>query len=155
MRRLDRTQVTHQLCGGLGHVGHLAESFCVSQAMIGLIGCGEPGEFVGISIPIEITAIYNNASYGSGMPIHVFGGGVGNDVSSPFKWTAVDWSGKRVVYNQRYTMFMSHAGKFLNVEHIDAWVRNGFSKQRFGVRLESFVQFFFGSIGVDKCTIDA
>ena len=38
---------------------------------------------------------------------------MGYDVCSPFKRTAVDWSGKCIVYNQRYSMLVRDACKLL------------------------------------------
>ena len=105
--------------------------------------------------PIKVAAIYNATAHLCGMTIHILGGRVCNDVASPLKRTAVDRSCKGVVDNKRHTMLMSHISKALYIEYIATWVRDGFTKESLGVRLECFLYFFVRSSWVDECTINA
>ena len=77
-----------------------------------------------------------------------------HDVGSPFEGAAIDGGSKGVVYDKWHAMLMGDAGKFLNIEHIDAGVRDGFTEHTAGIGLESLVDFFFGRIGIDEGTFD-
>ena len=110
LRALNATQVAHQLGCRLGHVGHFAESLGIGQTMVALIRLTEAGEFIGVFGPIEVAAIHYCTAYAGGVAIHVLGGGVGYDISSPFKGAAVDGCGEGVIYNQGHTLTVSDTG---------------------------------------------
>ena len=52
-------------------------------------------------------------------------------------------------------MLMSHIGKALYIEDVATRVRDGFTKECLGVRLECILYFFVRSCWVDKCAIYA
>ena len=122
--------------------------------MIRLIGLRQSREFVGMCIPVKITAIYNGTSHTSGMSIHVFRSRMCHDVCSPFKRTAVNRSSKSIIHNQRHSVSMGNTGKFLNIEHIDTRIRDCFTEQTFSIRTESLFYFFFRSIRINKSTLN-
>ena len=70
-------------------------------------------------IPIKVTAIYYGTTYTGSMSVHIFSCRVYYNVSSPFKWAAIDRGGEGVVYNQRYTMIVGDAGEFFDVEYLE------------------------------------
>ena len=155
LRRLDGAEVTHQLGGCFRHVSHFAERFGISQSVIRFVGLGQTGEFVRMGFPVKVAAVHNGASYTGGMTVHVFGCGMGDDIRSPFKRTAVDGSGEGVVHNQRHTVFVCDTCELFDVQHVDARIGDGFAEQRFGIRAESLVYFLLGCIGVNEGTLDA
>ena len=154
MRALYTAEVTHQLGSCFGDIGHFTECLGIGQSMIRFVRSTQSGEFIGMGIPIEIAAINNTAAYTRGMSVHVFGGGMYHDVCSPFKRTAVDRSRESIVYDQRYTVIVSYAGKLFNVEHFKRGIRDGFAEQGFRVRAESSRNLFFAGIRTDKGNID-
>ena len=154
-RRLYGTQVTHQLGGGLGYIGHFAEGFRVGQSVIRLVRTGQAGEFVGMSLPVEVAAVYDCSSHTGGMTVHIFGCGMGDNVGSPFKRAAIDRGSEGVVHNQRNAVPVCNPGELLNVEHVDAWIGDGFPEQTFRIRPESLVYFLFRSVGIHERTFDS
>ena len=108
-----------------------------------------------MGIPVEVPAVHDGTAHRCGVPVHVFGGGMGHDVCPPFKRAAVDGRGKRVVHNQGYTMFVGHAGKAFYVEHVAARVGDGFAEETFGVRAEGGFDAFIVPFRVDECAFDA
>ena len=89
------------------------------------------------------------------MSVHVLGGGVSHDVSSPFKGAAVNRCSKGIVYDERHTMFVGNACKLLNVEHIDARIGDCFAEQTFRIGAESLADFFLRCICIHECTFNA
>ena len=122
--------------------------------MIRFIRSTESGEFIGMCIPVKITAVYNCAAYTGGVSVHVFGSGVNYYIGSPFKRAAVDRSGESIVYNQGYAMLMGNSGKFFNIENLQRRVGDCFTEQCFGIRTESSGNFLFRRIRIDKSYID-
>ena len=94
---LTGSQIPHQLCHSLLDKGHLAESLGIDNAMIGIIRGRQTGEFVCMSLPVEVAGIYDGTSYGHGVPIHIFGGGMGYNVHPPLKGLAIDRSSEGIV----------------------------------------------------------
>ena len=68
-------------------------------------------------IPVEVARINDAAANGSAMAIHVFRGGMRNDVGAPFDGTAVDGRRERVVNDQRYAVIVRRLRKALDIEH--------------------------------------
>ena len=84
------------------------------------------------------------------MAVHVFRGGMGDDISAPFEGTAIYRRGERVVHDQRHTMRMSRIGKTLNIQYVERWVRNGFAENRFGVRAKCRFKLIIRAVGRNK-----
>ena len=150
----NAAKVAHQLSNELGRKGHLSESLCVCQAVVGVVGGAKAGVFVGMGVPVEIAAVHNNSANLGGVAVHIFGGGVDNYVAAPFKGPAIDGRGKGVVYDEGYAVVVSNAGELFNVEHVAARVGNGLAKEQAGVGTEGLLYFFFACVGVDKSALD-
>ena len=56
------------------------------------------------------------------MSVHVFCGGMDDDVGSPFERSAVDGCGERVVHEKGHAVTVGDASELLNVEHIAAGI---------------------------------
>ena len=74
LRRLNRAQVTHQLCCSLGDVAAFAEIFGIGHTVVGIIGCGHAGILVCMSHPVEIARVNDYAADCSCVSVHIFGG---------------------------------------------------------------------------------
>ena len=61
----------------------LTEFFRIGNAVVAVIGSAETGEFIGMCQPIEIAAVYDTAADSRAVTVHVFCGGVGNDIRTP------------------------------------------------------------------------
>lgn len=155
LRRLDGTEVAHQLCRCLGDVCHLAECLRVGQPVVRGVGLGQSGELVGMCVPVEIAAVDDCSAHTHGVSVHILGRGVGHDVGSPFKRTAVDRGSERVVDNQGYPVAVGDACELLDVEHLYARVGDGLAEEGFGVRTEGLADFLFAGISVDEGAVDA
>ena len=155
MRTRNRAKVAHELGYEFSGVSHLAESLGIGESVVRLVRCAKTWELISMCFPIKVAAIYNATAHLCGMTIHILGGRVCNDVASPLKRTAVNRSCKGVVDNKRHTMLMSHISKALYIEDVATRVRDGFTKESLGVRLECFLNFFVRSCWVDECTIYA
>ena len=151
---LNGTQVTHQLTGCLGDVGHLTERFRIGQTMIGGIGLTQSRVFVGMRTPVEVTAIHNTATHGRSMTIHILRCRVCHNVSTPFERTAIDRSGKGIIDDQRNAMLMGNSRKLLDIEHLHTRIGNRLTEKQFGVRTERLTDLLFGSSLIDKGTFN-
>ncbi|EJW90920.1 hypothetical protein EVA_20971 [gut metagenome] len=118
--------------------------------MIAFVRSTQTGESVRISGPVKPAAVYNAATYGRTVAVHVLGGRMGYNVSAPLKGTAVNGGGEGVVHNQGHTVCMSSLRKLFNVQHSKGRVCNGFAEYRFGVGAERSVQLFLGAAGLHK-----
>ena len=110
---------------------------------------------VTVLLPIEVAAVHDNTAYLHRMAIHVLGGGMGNDIRTPLKWSAVHRSGEGIVHDQRYAVLVRHISKFLDVQDHQCRIRNGFRDHNFCVRLECCRDFFRRCIRVHKGTLNA
>ena len=139
LRSGDAAEVAHELGDELGGVGHLSEGLGVGQAVVGLVGGCETGELL---IPLEVAAINYAAADLCGVTVHVFRGGVGDDVGAPFEGTAVDGRGEGVVNNEGNAMLVGDAGKLLDVENLSAGVGDGLAEEGFRIGTEGLADFF-------------
>ena len=122
--------------------------------MIALIGSGEARELFCMCLPIEVTAIDDGTAYLRGMTVHVLGGGVCNDVATPFNRAAVDGRGKGIIDNKGYTVLMSQLSEALDIKNITAWVGNGLAKETLGVRTEGCFNALIIPIGINEGAVD-
>ena len=154
--RLDGAKITHQLGGTLGDEGTCkAEPLGVGDTVVAVVGGAQAGEPVGILCPVELAAVYDAAAHRNAVTVHVLGGGVGDDVSTPLDGTAVDGGSEGVVHHQGHAVLMGNLGKLLNVQHIQSRVGDGLTEQQLGVGTESGVQLFLGGVGADEGHLDA
>ena len=115
--RLDGSQVSHQLCGCFGDVCGLSEFLGIGNSVIGLVRSGQSGVFVGIFIPVKITGIHDTSADCCCMSVHVFGGGMGNDVHTVFKRFAVNRGREGIVHDYRNTCFVSNLYELVKIKN--------------------------------------
>lgn len=150
LRSRDGAEVTHELRDELRGVGFFAEGFGVGEAVVALVGGGQAWEFIVVCFPVEVAAVAHGTAYLRGMAVHVFGGGVCDDVGAPLEWAAVDGGGEGVVDDEGHAMFVGHLGEAFDVEHSAAGVGYGFAEEEFGVGAESGLDLLVGPLGVDE-----
>ena len=154
-RGRNGAKVTHKLRSCFCDVGFFSELFRVDNTVIGFIRFSQAVIFMSIGIPIKVTAVNNGTADLYGMSVHIFGCGMGNDISTPFKRTAVDWCGEGVVYDKRNFVFVSNFGKFFDIQDYQSRVCNGFCEKDFCVWTECSGNFLRACIGVNKSTVNA
>ena len=50
---------------------------------------------------------------------------------------------------------MGYTGKFFNIKDADSGICNGLPKDKAGIGLKGFLDFFLGSLRIDENTLDA
>jgi len=155
LRRLDRTEVTHELSRSLRDESSLAKCLRVGEAVVARIRFGETLETVVVCFPVKVAAIHNAAAHGSSMAVHVLGGGVRHDVNAEVDRAAENRGRERVVHNHRHAVLVSEICKALEVEHLASRVCNGFAEEALGVRAEGLFDFFVRSVLVHERAFDA
>ena len=147
MWRLHTAQVTHQLGGTFGNKRALfAKFFSISNTVIAFIRGTESRIFLSMSHPVKTATVYDRAAQCSSMSIHIFCGGVSDDICTPFEWTAVHRSREGIIHNQRYIVCMSNLCKQFNVQNCQCRIGNGLTKHQLRIWLECCIQFIFRSI---------
>ena len=58
--------------------------------MVGVVWCGESGEFLRMSHPIEVAGIHDCAAHAGAVTVHIFGGGVRDDIHAILERSAID-----------------------------------------------------------------
>ena len=155
LRGLDTAQIPHKLRGAFGNESAFqTKPLRIGHAMIAFVGGTQSREFVRIFCPVKFTAVHNYAAQGGSVTIHVLGGGVGNNVSAPFKGTAIYRCGKGVVHNQRNPMGVGGLAEFLDIQYGQRRIGNGFAENGFGILPERGVQFILTAIRIDEGNLD-
>ena len=155
LRRLDGTEVAHELCSSLCDVSALAKCLGVSEAVIARIRFGEALETVVVCFPVEVAAIHNAAADCHGVAVHVLGGGVGHDVNAEFNRAAENRGRERVIHNHRNAVLVGDVSEALEVKHLAGRVCDCFAEEAFGVRAESLFNFFVARVLVHERAFDA
>ena len=156
LRGLNATKITHKLNNGLGDKGSIiAKFFCINKTVIGLVRGGKPWELVLVGHPVEFSGIDNSTAYSCTMAVHVFSGGVGNNICPPLYWSAVYRGREGVVHHKWHTMFMSYSGEFLNIKNSKSRVGNGFAEHGSGIFLKGGGQLLIGGIRGNEGGFDA
>ena len=93
--------------------------------MIRFIRFSQSMIFMSIGIPVKVTAVNDSSANLHSMSVHIFGCGMGDDISSPFKRTAVYRCSEGVVYNKRNFMFVSNLCEFFNIKNYQGRVCDG------------------------------
>ena len=156
LRGLDGAQIPHELRGGLGNESPAqTEALGVGDAVIALVRGAEPGETVGIFRPVKAAGIHNGPAHGDPVAVHVFRGGVGDDVAAPVEGTAVHRRGEGVVHNQGDPVGVGGFGKLFNVQHRQGGVGDGLPEYRLGVGPEGRLQLRLGAVRGDEGEVDA
>ncbi|MPM14933.1 hypothetical protein SDC9_61297 [bioreactor metagenome] len=123
--------------------------------MVTLVGGGEAGVFILVGIPIELARIHDGTAHGQGVPVHVLGGGVDDNVSPPLKRAAVDGSGKRVIDDEWHAVSVGGGCKPFNVQHGKGRVCNRLPEHRLCVGPESGLKLLIGALGIHKGKFNA
>ena len=155
LRRLDGTEVAHELGSSLRDEGALAECLRVSKAVVARIRFGEALETVVVCFPVEVAAIDDAAAHSRSMAVHVLGGRMRHDVYAEFNRAAENRSRERVVDNHRNAVLVSEIGKALEVQNLAGRVCNSFTEEALGVRAEGLLDFFVAGILVHERAFDA
>ena len=155
LRRLDGTQISHELDGRLGNIGSLAEAFAVGEPVIGGIRFRQTREFILVRFPVKVAAVHNHAAHGGGMAVHVLGGGVGDDIRTPFKRTAINGRGKGIVHNEGNAVRMGNVRHFTDIQHAKRGIGNSLRKESFRIGAERFGDFLRRSVLVHESNFNA
>ena len=92
----------------------IRDSLCICNSMIRFIRCTQTWEFVCMSHPVKMTAIYNCTAKCRTMSIHIFCCGMCYDICTPLEGTAVYRCGKGVIHNKRHAVLVCNVCKFLD-----------------------------------------
>ena len=117
--------------------------------MIRFIRLSQSREFAGSS-PVKLTAVHNDTTHLDGMAIHVFGGGMNDDICTEFKGTAQDWGSKGVIYNQRDTIAVCQLCHFFKVQYMQCRIGNGFTEYCLSVGLDCLLQLLQRCVAIHK-----
>jgi len=114
-------------------IGGGAETLGVHRAVVGGVRFGQPREFAGGG-PVETARIHDGSAQGNGVTVHIFGGGVHDNVRPEIDRPAVDGRRKGVVDDKRHTHFVRDARELGDVEHDEGGIcqRLGEKRTRFG-----------------------
>ena len=155
LRALNRAEVTHKLRGALrDERTALPKLLCIHNSVVALIGSREPRELISMRHPVKRTRINNAAANARTMTIHVLGGGMSNDIRTPFNRVAVNRRRERVVHDQRHAMSMRRIGKTLDIQNSQRRVRNRLAKHALSVRAESGFKLLVRAIRAHKRALE-
>ena len=156
LRRLDRTQVTHQLGSTLGDERTFqAKTLCVGNTVVAVIRSTQAGELIGVLGPIKLTGIHNTTAHSRTVTVHVLRGGMGNNIGAPLNGSAVNRCGKGVVNDERKTIVVGSLRKDLDIQHVQRRVSNGLTKDKLGIRTDGRTDFFVGRVRTDEGSLNA
>ena len=122
--------------------------------MIRVIRCTQTRELLCVGEPVEVTTVHDTTAYLRSQSVHIFRGGVGDDISTPLERMTVDGSGEGVVDDERYPILMGDTCKFLDVENSTTRIRDGLSKQQLGIGTEGSLYLFLTGILRNESTLD-
>ena len=150
LRTLNAAEIAHQMYSRFRDIRSLSKRIGVHQAVIRGIGRTQRGKLIRMIFPRESAAIHNRASHLHAMPIHIFGGAVGNDIRTPLYRSATYRCRKRVIHNQGHSMLMRDARKTFDIKHAHTRVTQSLAKYEFGILAESRLQHLIARILVNK-----
>ena len=103
--------------------------------------------------PIEASRINNTAADVRAVTVHIFCCGMGDDIRTELKRTAVYGSCKGIVDNERNAVSMCRICKSLDIKNGKCGVCDSFSEHGFGIRSESLFKLFVRAIGRNECKV--
>ena len=149
--RID-TEIAHELHSRLDDIRHVAVGLGVGDAVIGFIWLNQLRELaVG---PVELAAVDDDAADLQRMSVHVFAGGVDDDIRTELKRTAENRGGEGVVDDQRDAHVVRDVGKALDVKHGQRRIGDRLTEYQLGIRLECRLDLLVGGILVDVDALD-
>ena len=104
--------------------------------------------------PVKFAAVNDGTAYSHTVTVHVFGGGMGNYISSPFDGTTVYRCRECIVHDQRHTVCMGCFCKFLDIQYCQCRICDSLTEAGSCILFESRIQFFFCAIRIYKCYIN-
>ena len=152
---LAGSHIAHQLRRSLLDKCQLSEFLGIDNSMIGFVRGGQSRIFVRMGFPVEIAAVHNAAAHGHGMAVHVFGGGMGDDIHAKFEGLAVNGGGKGVVADHGHAVAVGQRHKLVDIQHHTGGVGYGFRKYSSGIGPEIRLQFFGRKILVHQGSLDS
>ena len=108
-----------------------------------------------MSQPVEVNAVHYHTAHLCGQSVHIFRGGVGDDVGAPFKRPAVHGRGESIVHDEGHPVLVGNLSEALDVENGTARVRDGLAEECFRVRTEGGLNLLVAGFLRDKRTLDA
>ena len=87
--------------------------------------------------------------------VHVLGGGVGDDIRTPFKRTAINGCGKGIVHNEGNAVRMGNIRHFTDIQHAKRGIGNSLRKESFRIGAERFGDFLRRSVLVHESNFNA
>ena len=123
--------------------------------MIRFIRFSQSMIFMSIGIPVKVTAVNDSSANLHSMSVHIFGGGMSNDIRTPFKRTTVNRSSEGVVYDKRNFMLVSNLCEFLDIQNNQSRICDCFCEKYFGVRAESSSNFLSTCICINESAVNA
>ncbi|CDC25491.1 5-enolpyruvylshikimate-3-phosphate synthase [Prevotella sp. CAG:386] len=101
-----------------GYEGCCSGYICEYGTMIRWVWLGESRELVGIGLPVELTAIYDDTTERRTVTADELSGRVNHDVGSVLDRTDEIWSAEGVVDNQWDVVAMSNLCQLIDIGHI-------------------------------------
>ncbi len=89
------------------------------------------------------------------MAIHILGRGMGDNVRSPFKRTAVHRGREGVVHDKRYAVRMCDASELLNIKDFHTGIGKSLPEEQFGFWPESRGDHVIRIVRIDESHADA
>ncbi len=155
LRGLHTSEVAHQLGSRFcDKCTFLAELLRVNDSVIGIIRLSKARELILMSHPVKMTAVYDGAADCRAVAVHIFGGGVGNDIGPPLDRSQIHRGRESIVNDQRNPVTMCCRREFLHVKHRQGRIGNGFTEYQLRVRLKRSVQFLIGCVRRYKSGLD-
>ena len=154
LRGLACSHIAHQLCGCFGDICFFAEFLGINNTVVRFIRCGKTREFVCMRIPVKVSGINNRSAERHCMAVHVFCGGMGDNIYTELERTAVDRGCKGVVADHRNAVLMCKFDELVDIQHNTCRVGNRLGKDSLCVRLECFFQLFCRRILVHEGSLD-
>ncbi len=152
---LNCAKIPHQLTCSLGDVCEFAEFLGINYSVISRVGSAQSGEFVCVGGPVKIAAVHDCTSYRNSLTVNILCSGMSDNVHSPLERTAIDGCREGIVHNDRDTVVVCNAHKFLQIHHPHSGIGEGLSEKQLGIGSEGRIDLLFGSILIDECHIDA
>mmetsp|Transcript_8656 Transcript_8656/g.16405 ORF Transcript_8656/g.16405 Transcript_8656/m.16405 type:complete len:230 (+) Transcript_8656:852-1541(+) len=119
-----------------GHRAVLAEDFCEIQAVVSLARSPKVWELVSVSCPVECAFLHDEPTESVSVSPEKLCRRVHHDVSAMFEWTNEVRTGRRIVHDQRQTIFVSDFGDFLDIRDYSPGIRDRFTVDRLSVLID-------------------
>ena len=123
--------------------------------MVGVVRRGESGEFLRMRHPVEVAGIHDRTAHAGAVTVHIFGGGVRDDIHAILERSAIDGRRERIVDDQRHAVTMRRVRELFEIKHDECRIGDGFAEDRLGVRLECRFELFFGAFRAYERAFDA